>query len=320
MLKKVAIQLGTFFFLLIVTLSHIQNPVTGGYIEELRGQAEQVMKEESPLYMEILRVKQEYEDSPINARIDPVWKAVPGYNGREVDVQKSYENMKKRGDFQEEALVFKEISPEITLKDLPPSPIYRGNPDKPMVGFMVNVAWGNDHLPDILKTFKENNVKATFFLDGSWVKNNSNLAMMIKEEGHEIGNHAYSHPDMKRLARESIRDEIIRTNEVIDAALNEKPVWFAPPSGSFREDVVTVASELNMYTILWTVDTVDWKNPSSAQMTQRVVNHAEPGSLILMHPTASSANGLEAMITGLKNKNLHIGKVSEVLSEKRLSD
>jgi peptidoglycan-N-acetylglucosamine deacetylase len=172
----------------------------------------------------------------------------------------------------------------------------------------------------MLKTFKKYDVKATFFLDGSWVKNNTNLAMMIKEEGHEIGNHAYSHPNMQQLSRERIHDEIKRTNEVINAALNVSPQWFAPPSGSYRDEVVKVAREHGMYTVLWTVDTVDWKKPDPASMADRIVRKTEPGSLILMHPTSSTKEGLETMITGIQKKGLKLGKLSDVLSEKRLSE
>ncbi|SER59621.1 probable sporulation protein, polysaccharide deacetylase family [Salipaludibacillus aurantiacus] len=306
--------------MLFMTFSTLQNPVTGNYIKEITGKAEQVLKEEDPLYMEIIRKRQEYDQPAVDAVIDPVWKAIPGLNGKRIDVQKSYDKMKPAGAFQEGLLTFEEIPPEVTLKDLPPAPVYKGNPGKPMAGMMVNVAWGNEYLPDMLKTFKKYDVKATFFLDGSWVKNNPNLAMMIKEEGHEIGNHAYSHPNMQQLSRERIHDEIRRTNEVINAALNVTPQWFAPPSGSYRDEVVKVAREHGMYTVLWTVDTVDWKKPDPASMADRVVTKTEPGSLILMHPTSSTKEGLETMITGIQKKGLKLGNLSDVLSEKRSSE
>ncbi|WP_416150902.1 polysaccharide deacetylase family protein [Salipaludibacillus sp. HK11] len=317
MLKKAIVQIGTLFIMLLMTLSIGLNPITNSFMVEFRGQAEQVMKEESPLYMEILRQKQKFDEDPIDAKIDPVWKAIPGYNGVQVDVQKSYEKMKEDGEYQERKLILGEVPPEVTLDHLPPNPIYKGNANKPMAGFMVNVAWGNDYLPKILKIFDKHQIKATFFLDGSWVKNNGNLAKMIEDEGHEIGNHAYSHPDMQTLSRERIRDEIVRTNQVIDVTLNTTPELFAPPSGSYHNEVVKIAREFDMYTVLWTVDTLDWKKPDPSQMADRVVSKVEPGSLILMHPTASSADGLEQMINGIKQKDLQIGKVSDVLSERR---
>lgn len=317
MLKRAIIQIGTLFLLVTMTLSTGFNPITNNYIIELRGQAEEVLKEESPLYMEILRQKQEFDEDPVDAKVDPVWKAIPGYSGLRVDVQKSYENMKDKYEFEESKLVFEELTPEVTLKELPPNPIYKGNDKKQMASFMVNVAWGNEYLPNILKIFDKYQVKATFFLDGSWVKNNANLAKMIQEQGHEIGNHAYSHPDMNTLSRERIRDEIVRTDQVIEATLNDKSKWFAPPSGSYHDQVVRIARDLNMYTVLWTVDTLDWKKPDPSQMADRVVSKVEPGSLILMHPTNASVNGLERMIRGIQQKGLQLGTVSDVLNERR---
>ncbi|MFA9558034.1 polysaccharide deacetylase family protein [Evansella sp. AB-rgal1] len=318
MVKKFVLQWITFFMILMISLTSVHNPITTGYIYELRSEAETVLKVEDPLFSEIKQKQLEYNIEPKDAVIDKVWKAIPGYNGLAVDVEASYEKMKKEGTFEEENLVFNEIPPKTMLKDLPAAPIYRGNRQKPMVSFMVNVAWGNEYLPDMLKTMKDHDVRATFFLDGSWVKNNPKLAKMIIEEDHEIGNHAYSHPNMKNLSRSRINQEIQSTNEIIEATINKKPRWFAPPSGSYRQEVVDVAYEYGMRTVLWTVDTIDWRNPEYTSMAHRVIEKVEPGSLILMHPTASSAKGLELMIKGIKEKDLHIGMLSETLSESRV--
>ncbi|MBU9722695.1 MULTISPECIES: polysaccharide deacetylase family protein [Bacillaceae] len=319
MIRKFVLQSMTFLIILIISLSSVQNPITSGYINELREDAITVMNQKDPLYLEIDEKKDEYEIKAQDAVIDKVWKAIPGYNGIEVDVEASYNNMQQLGEFQEDGLVFNQISPKVTLEDLDPAPIYRGHPDKPMVSMMVNVAWGNEYLPDILKVMKRHQVKATFFLDGSWVKNNPKLAKMIVEEGHEVGNHAYSHPDMKTLSRGRILDEIIKTNEIIQATIDRTPQWFAPPSGSYRQEVLEVAREHDLYTVLWTVDTIDWKKPEPQQMASRVVQKTEPGSLILMHPTESTLHGLESMIEGIKDKGYMLGTVSEVLSETRIT-
>jgi len=99
MLKRAIVQIGTLFLLISMTFSTGLNPITNNYIIELRGQAEEVLKEESPLYMEILRQKQKFDEEPVDAKIDPVWKAIPGYNGLRVDVQQSYENMKDNDEY-----------------------------------------------------------------------------------------------------------------------------------------------------------------------------------------------------------------------------
>ncbi|RSL32811.1 hypothetical protein D7Z54_13780 [Salibacterium salarium] len=271
------------------------------------------------LYEKLEEASDMYNEAPRDAVIDKVWKAIPGYNGKMVNVKESYEVMKESDTFKEEDLVMDEISPDIHLKDLPPSPIYKGNPAKPMVSFLINVSWGEEHIPSILKTLREENVKATFFLEGKWVQKQPKLAKMIKEEGHEIGSHAYSHLNLGESTRAKIRQELRQTNETLEAVLSEQPSLLAPPSGSFNDDVVQIASELDMYTILWTVDTIDWKNPNPMEMAEKTAAKVENGSMILMHPTAPTSQGLKKMIHLIKNKDLQLDTVTRLLDETRIN-
>lgn len=316
-----SLHLLVFIIFIVITYNTVQNPFSTNYIEAIKGEAIPVAHiVDDHLYKKIEEEAKKYEQLPQDAVIDRVWKAIPGYNGLTVDISASYKKMKKHGgQYDEEKLVFKQTKPKVHLEDLPPSPIYKGNPQKPMVSFLVNVAWGNEYLPQILKVMKEHDVKSTFFLDGSWVKKNPQLAKMIVEEGHEIGNHAYSHPDMRQLSNARIREELVKTNEVIYATLAIVPKYFAPPSGSFRQDVVDIAAQLNMNTIMWSVDTVDWKNPDPQTMVQNVLSKVHRGAMILMHPTSSAASGMDDLIKGVKAKGYQIGTVSELFDETRIN-
>ncbi|SDI94822.1 polysaccharide deacetylase family protein [Natribacillus halophilus] len=284
-------------------------------------EAEDLQTEESSeaIREQIEEARDEFDEPPVDAVVDDVWKGIPGYNGRVIDVRESYENMKEHERYEEELLVFHDTAPEVTYRDLPPTPFYRANPNKEMVGFVINVAWGNEHLPTILNELNEQDVQATFFLEGSWVRDQPRLARMIQEEGHEIGNHAYSHPDMASLSAEEIKQELENTNEVIEATLNEEPDWFTPPSGSFRHEVVEIAHELDMYTVLWTVDTVDWQNPEPDAMVERVADNIHPGATVLMHPTEPTAEGIGEMIERIQRQDLEIGPISSVMSENRVT-
>lgn len=270
------------------------------------------------LYEEISEKAKGYAVAPQNAVIDRVWKAVPGYNGKVVNVEASYNKMKKKGVFNESLLVYEEVSPKIHLEDLPPSPIFRGNPNKKMVALTINVAWGNEYLPRMLETLHKHNVTATFFLEGRWVKENIRFAKMIVDAKQEVGNHSYTHPDMKTLSLGAIHEQLQKTNEVIEAATDQKVKWFAPPSGSFRDDVVNAAAKLQMGTIMWTVDTIDWRRPEPSVLIERVMSKVHPGAIILMHPTSSTAEALHTLITQLKEKGYEIGNVSTLMDEKRL--
>ncbi|MDE3838565.1 hypothetical protein C0966_04065 [Bacillus methanolicus] len=303
---------------LLFSMFVINNPLISQYISKLKADSITVNQTTNPLFQEINNRAGEYEKKPINAKIDRVWKAIPGYNGIKVDVPASYKKMKKDGKFSEEKLVYKQISPEVHLSDLPPAAVYRGNPEKPMVSFIINVAWGNEYLSGMLATLKKHNVSASFFLEGRWVKNNPELAKMIAEAGHEIGNHSYTHPNMKTLPPAEIIKEIKRTNEVIEATTGNRPKWLAPPSGSYREEVVKIASEFNMGTVMWSLDTIDWQKPAPEVLINRIIPKLHNGALILMHPTESTAKALDQLILQIKQKNLKIDTVSSLLSEERI--
>lgn len=296
----------------------VNNPFSNTYVASLKTDAVPVSGLENSLIRQIAENAKEYEVEPSNARQDPVWKAIPGYNGLKVDVDDSYKKMKKDGKFNPDKLVYKQIPPDVHLSDLPPMAIYKGHPEKPMVSFIINVAWGNEYLSSMLATLKKHNVSASFFLEGRWVKNNPGMAKMIAEAGHEIGNHSFTHPDMKQLTAPEINEEITKTNEVIEAVTGVQTKWFAPPSGSYKEEVVQIAAAQKLGTVMWSVDTIDWQKPSPEKLISRVMGKIHNGALILMHPTESTATSLEQLIIQIKDKDLQIGTVSDMLSENRV--
>nr|WP_316568530.1 polysaccharide deacetylase family protein [Neobacillus sp. YIM B06451] len=311
-------RLGLFLVACFLSLSFVNSPLVGTYIQSLKTGAQAVSKQSDPLYERILAEAKNKGIQPEDARIDKVWKAMPGYNGLEVDIPASYRKMKALGKYDPKKLVYKEVKPKVHLGQLPPAPTFRGSPSKPMVSFAVNVAWGNEYLPDMLAVMKRHNVSASFFLEGNWVKKNPELAKMIASAGHEIGNHSYSHADMKRISREKALDELARTNEVIEATTGSKCRWFAPPAGSMGPETAVIAAEAGMRTIMWTVDTIDWQKPKPETIINRVSSKVSNGSIILMHPTEPTALALERLILSIKGKKLKIGTVSDMLSESRV--
>lgn len=296
---------GIFIFLLIVSKLGAQVQVFPAF------------QAEDSLMDEIANKATEYEEEPQDAYIDRVWKKTPGRNGLRVAINDSYQKMKEAGQFDENLLVYEEVKPKISLEDLAASPIYRGHPEKRMVSFLINVSWGTEYIPTILEVLKEHKVKATFFIEGKWAKEEKDYVQMIDEQGHLIGSHAYDHPDMARLNEAEINEQINDTNEIIEAIIKKRPRWFAPPSGSFNDKVVELVDEANMETILWTVDTIDWKNPSVSVMINRVMKNIHPGATILMHPTEPVAQGLASLIEAIKDEQYKIDTIDQLLAESR---
>ncbi|WP_438350186.1 polysaccharide deacetylase family protein [Paenibacillus sp. FA6] len=275
-------------------------------------------KEEDPLYQEIKDKAIHTRIEPINAKIDRIWKAIPGYNGLEVDIDETYKHAKAKENGSSITYVFRQLHPKVGLHDLEVQPIYRGNPLKPMVSLMINVAWGNEYIIPMLNTLDQENVKATFFFDGKWLNSNVELAKEIQKRGHELSNHAYSHLNMSQLSEEKAISEISKTQKLLKDELDQEPKWFAPPSGDFDSDTVRIAKGQGMYTVLWTLDTVDWRKPSPQSIVNKISEKVEPGFLILMHPTSSSSEALQGMIQAIKAKGLYLGTVSQTLSTERI--
>ncbi|KWX72524.1 hypothetical protein AMQ84_24950 [Paenibacillus riograndensis] len=255
---------------------------------------------------------------PVDATVDRVWKAIPGYNGLEVDVEATYREAKLKGPNDGLKLLYRQIKPKVSLDDLGAQPIYRGNPAKPMVSLMINVAWGNQYIIPMLDILDQEKVKVTFFLDGSWLSRNKELAAEMLKRGHEMENHAYTHPNMSTLSRARATAEIQKTQNLLKESLGVTNIWFAPPSGDFDQETVDIAASLGLKTVLWTLDTVDWRNPSPDSIIFKISSQAEPGTLILMHPTASSSQALRGMIRGIRAKGLQLGTVSQTLSAERV--
>jgi probable sporulation protein (polysaccharide deacetylase family) len=342
MLDKKWLLLGSFFVMLLLSLQAI--PGIGSYITAIKAgqnlsasvpdwdkqeavpvmaaaQVEDNGRVSRSNLLDIIKAEASKRNiAPINAKLDPVWKAVPGYNGLEVDIDETLKLAEHHSSPSKIHYVMKETSPSIQLDDLGPYPIYKGNPKKPMVSIMINVAWGNEYLPSILESLRKENVHATFFLDGMWLKKNVDLAKKIRSEGHELSNHGYSHKDMRSISRSKAIEEITKTEDLLKQQVGVNNTLFAPPSGYFNEETVQVASEFKLKTVLWTFDTIDWKNPSADRIIERLSKSVEPGTLILMHPTASSSEALNGMIRIIKNKGLHLGTVTELLSPNRVPE
>lgn len=277
-------------------------------------------EKERRLWQRIAEEAERTRIPPVDAKIDRVWKAIPGYNGREIDVRQTFELARKLPEDAPIPYVYRELKPKVSLEDLEPHPIYRGNPNKPMVALMINVAWGNEYIPVILDILRKEQVKATFFFDGSWLSKHIDIAKQIQADGHELSNHAYSHKNMSTLSREEAVREIVRTQQLLKERLGVDNQLFAPPSGDFNETTVKIARELKLKTVLWTIDTVDWKNPPPDSVVRKISKRLEPGAMILMHPTPSTSLSLTGIIQAIREKGYVTGTVSELLSPERVPE
>ncbi|MGI6648252.1 MAG: polysaccharide deacetylase family protein [Bacillota bacterium] len=213
------------------------------------------------------------------------------------------------------SLVWLRLSKEIMTTSSGAQPFYNGRTGQKVVALMFNVDWGEEYLPSILEILKENQAVASFMLTGRWAKLQPDLVRRIAVEGHEIGNHSYSHCHPNQLGRSELEEEIQRTQAIISEITGKLPQVFAPPYGEYNQRVLDTASTLGLPVIMWTLDTIDWRRPSASTIVERVTARVQPDCLILMHPTEPTVQALPHILTFLKEQGYNLVSVSDIIVE-----
>ena len=194
-----------------------------------------------------------------------------------------------------------------------PNVIYQGDTGQNKVSFMINVYWGTEYLNDMLDVLDLYQVKTTFFVGGSWVAKNVEMAQEIYRRGHEIGNHGYNHKDHDKISYQQNYDEIHKTHLIVSANLGVEMNLFAPPSGAYNDTTVEVATGLNYRTIMWTHDTIDWRDKDTDLIFRRATKNLSNGDLILMHPTKNTLDALSTILAYAENNGFEPTTVSQVI-------
>ncbi|MFF0469053.1 polysaccharide deacetylase family protein [Micromonospora zamorensis] len=149
------------------------------------------------------------------------------------------------------------------------------------------------YTPQVLAMLREFDVKATFCVVGENAQNHPDLVQAIVGDGHTLCNHSWHH-DVGLGARsaDAIRADLLRTNEAIRAAVPNAPiVWYRQPGGAWTYPVVSVARQLGMTPLHWSVDPSDWDLPGASKITATVLSQAEPGSVVLLHDAGGDRQG-----------------------------
>jgi len=173
----------------------------------------------------------------------------------------------------------------------------------------------NESTPMILSILKEKDVKATFFVAGERVKQFPALVRQEIAEGHEVGNHTYSHPQLTKLSKKKIEAEISMTEKAI-LEVAPQPTLFRPPGGFYNDTILQLARDSGYLIILWSIDTNDWRYPPVGEIVNSVLKDIKPGSIILLHDgkyPSSTPEALGFIIDGLKDRGYEIVTVSQLL-------
>ena len=176
--------------------------------------------------------------------------------------------------------------------------------------------------PRLLDTLKAKGIHATFFLVGKNAKEYPAIVKRIVAEGHELGNHSWSHPNLAKMSDEAVRSELTQTNDAIAAAVGQRPKLMRPPFGSYtKAQGKWFHDDLGFTVVLWDVDPDDWRDPGPSVVEDRVLNGwknstgVRPGSIVLSHDIHKGTVEAEPdIIDKLVAKGYKFVTVSELLA------
>ena len=194
---------------------------------------------------------------------------------------------------------------------------YLGNTEEKVVYLTFDEGYENGFTPAILDTLKEKQIKAAFFITGSYLKHSPELVKRMKEEGHVVGNHSQTHPDFTTQTDEQVIDEVSQVaakfKEVVGTEMDP---FFRFPSGRYSERDLYIVRKLGFRSIFWSMAYKDWdtkEQPGKDYAYQHVMDNYHPGAVILLHAVSSSnTEALADIITGLDEAGYRFGSLYEL--------
>ena len=173
-----------------------------------------------------------------------------------------------------------------------------------------------ENTPRLLDMLHKRGVKATFFVVGQCAAQNPEILRRIAAEGHEIGNHSWSHPSLSKMGELGVSDQLQRTHDVIRQITGSNTKLLRPPYGAFTVNQRSWARQKWGYkTILWDVDPLDWKVRNAARVQTEILRQTVPGSIVLAHDIhASTVDAMPATLDALLAKGCKFVTVSELMA------
>ncbi|WP_247875781.1 polysaccharide deacetylase family protein [Azospirillum sp. TSH100] len=170
----------------------------------------------------------------------------------------------------------------------------------------------------ILDILNQEGVRATYFPVGRIAERQGDLIHDFVASGHEIGNHSLTHSDLRKMDAAGARYEIAETNRIL-RSFGANPVLFRPPYGRYSDELLTIAREERMGSVLWSIDTRDWQVRNADKIVSQIKLGGLPGNVFLMHSTyPSTAQALPRVIAELRAKGCEFVTLSEWLERARV--
>ena len=192
---------------------------------------------------------------------------------------------------------------------------YSGKDEGNSVGLMFNVYESTENVIKILDILDEYEAKATFFIGGSWADDNVDTVREIYSRGHELGSHGYFHKDHSKMTYDQNMEEIRPSVKLLEMICGRKISLFAPPSGAFAENTLSACAALDLKAIMWSRDTIDWRDKDVNLIIKRATENLETGEFVLMHPKEVTVQALPEILTYRREHGKNADTVSMCLGE-----
>jgi peptidoglycan/xylan/chitin deacetylase (PgdA/CDA1 family) len=201
-------------------------------------------------------------------------------------------------------------------ESLKPATYSSAHVDGPYIAMTFDDGPSPQTTPRLLDILKQRNIKVTFFMIGQNAERNPDLVRRILAEGHEIGNHSWTHPQLSKLSDERVTQEITKTQETIKNESGFTPTLLRPPYGAITaRQRAWIENQFGLNIILWSVDPFDWKRPGPSVITQRILSGARPGAIILSHDIhKQTVDAMPATLDALLAKGYKFVTVSQLLA------
>ena len=174
--------------------------------------------------------------------------------------------------------------------------------------------WGNEDTQQLIDILGRYDVKATFFVVGDWVEKYPESVLALHEAGHEVMNHSNTHAHFNSLSADEIIADVNACNDKIEAVTGVRPTLIRCPYGEYDDHVITAIRSMGMEPIQWDVDSLDWKELSAAEITERVTTKVQPGSIVLFHNAAlHTPEALPGILEALLQEGYTFVPISELI-------
>lgn len=197
---------------------------------------------------------------------------------------------------------------------------YIGDTSENTIYLTFDAGFENGNTEKILDALKKHNVKATFFLVGNYIETSPELVKRMVAEGHTVGNHTYSHPDMSKISdEESFKKELQSLETLYKETTGEELLKiYRPPQGKYCVSNLEMADKLGYKTIFWSLAYVDWyedKQPTKQEAFDKLLKRIHPGAVVPLHST-SKTNGdiLDELLTKWEDMGYSFGEIKDLIS------